>query len=392
MPDPTAWACASTQKSGNMIEVRPVTTKQEQKQFLDFPLDLYAGNPNFIPPLYPDEKKIFRKNYVYNSSCDSACFIAFKDGIIAGRIQAIIQKDANAKNNERRCRFTRYDVINDLEVSRALFETAENWARERGMDTIHGPLGYSDLEKEGMLVGGFKYPGTFLTPYNHPYYPEHVEALGYRKEVDYNGSYLYGAESNETFEEMEELVAFIFKRYKLHFGQARNGREFMKKYADGIFDLLDKSYEGLYGTVPFTPGMRKLMMENFGLVISPKYAAIILDENEKPVCFGLAIPSLAPAFTLTRGHITPGLILRFISCRYWPKTIDMCLIGADPEYLNRGISAALSVAIMRMFKDHPEIQYADTLLNLEENWAIQNQWKRFKRDIVKQYRCYVKSL
>ena len=392
MQAPTAWACASTQKSGNMIEVRPVLTKKEQKAFLDFPLDLYAGNPNFIPPLYVDEKKIFRKDYVYNSSCDSAFFNAYKDGVMAGRIQTIIQKDANAKNHERRCRFTRYDVINDLEVSRALFETAENWARERGMDTVHGPLGYSDLEKEGMLIGGFEQPGTFLTPYNYPYYPEHIEALGYRKEVDYNGSFLYGAESNETLEEMEELVAFIFKRYKLHFGTARNGREFLKKYAQGIFDLLDKSYEGLYGTVPFTPSMRKLMLDNFGLVISPKYAAVILDENEKPVCFGLAIPSLGPAFTLTRGHITPALILRYLSCRYWPRTIDMCLVGVEPEYLNRGISAALSLAIMRMFRQHPEIRYADSLLNLEENWAIQNQWKRFKRDIVKHYRCYVKSL
>ena len=375
-----------------MIEVRPVITKQEQKAFLDFPLDLYAGNPNFIPPLYLDEKKIFRKDYVYNGSCDSAFFNAYRDGVIAGRIQAIIQKDANAKNHERRCRFTRFDVIDDLEVSRALFEAAENWARERGMDTIHGPLGYSDLEKEGLLIEGFDCPATFETNYNHPYYQTHIEALGYKKEVDYNGSFLYGAESNETLEEMEELVAFIFKRYKLHFGEAKNGREFLKKYSQGIFDLLDKSYEGLYGTVPFTPGMRKLMMDNFGLVISPKYTAIILDENEKPVCFGLAIPSLGPAFTLTRGHITPGLILRYIWCLHAPKTIDMCLIGADPEYLNRGISAALSVAIMRMFKAHPEILYADTLLNLEENWAIQNQWKRFKRDIVKRYRCYVKSL
>ena len=126
--------------------------------------------------------------------------------------------------------------------------------------------------------------------------------------------------------------------------------------------------------------------------ISPKFTAIILDENEKPVCFGLSIPSLAQAFVGTRGHITPGLALRFLKCIRHPGSIDMCLIGADPEYLNRGVSAALSVAIMHMFKQHPEVKYADTLLNLEENWAIQNQWKRFKRDVVKRYRCYVKSL
>ena len=375
-----------------MIEVVEALTKKQQKEFLDFPLDLYAGNKCFIPPLYMDEKKIFRKDYVYNTSCDSVYFNAYKDGVIAGRIQGIIQKDANAKNCEKRARFTRWDVIDDPKVSRALFKAVEDWARGKGMDTIHGPIGFSDLEKEGLLIEGFDVPATFETTYNGPWYQGHIEQLGYAKEVDYTGSFLYGAESEETLEEMDKLVQFIFKRYKLHFGTARNGSEFLRKYASGIFDLIDKSYEGLYGTVPFTDGMRKLVLENFGLVISPKFTAIILDENEKPVCFGLSIPSLAQAFVGTRGHITPGLALRFLKCIRHPGSIDMCLIGADPEYLNRGVSAALSVAIMHMFKQHPEVKYADTLLNLEENWAIQNQWKRFKRDVVKRYRCYVKSL
>ena len=374
------------------IQIQKVKTRKQQKDFLAFPLDLYKGNMNFIPPLYLDEKKIFRPDYVYVESCDTEFFLAYKDGKVAGRIQAIVQKDANAKNNEKRCRFTRYDVIDDIEVSRALFEAAENWAREQGMDTVCGPLGYSDLEKEGLLIDGFDVPATFETPYNAPWYQKHIESLGYEKEVDYTGSFLYGAESDETLEEMDQLVKFIFKRYKLHFGEARTGKEFLKKYADGVFDLIDKSYEGLYGTVPFTDAMRKLMIDNFGIVISPKFTAIILDENEKPVCFGLSIPSLGPAFAGTRGHITPGLVWRFLKCIHRPRTIDMCLIGADPEYLNRGISAALSVAVMKMFKEHPEIKYADSLLNLEDNWAIQNQWKRFKRDVVKRYRCYKKAL
>lgn len=375
-----------------MIEVKEVLGRKDQREFLNFPLDLYKGNDCFIPPLWMDEAKIFRKDYVYNSSCDSVFFNAYKDGVIAGRIQGIIQKDANAKNGEKRARFTRWDVIDDVEVSRALFKAVEDWARSKGMDTVHGPLGYSDLEKEGLLIDGFDVPATFETPYNGPWYQKHIEQFGYSKEVDYNGSFLYGAESDETLEEMDKLVQFVFRRYKLHFGTAKSGSDFLKKYADGIFDLIDKSYEGLYGTVPFTEGMRKLVLENFGLVISPKFAAIILDENEKPVCFGLSIPSLAPVFAGTRGHITPGVAVRFVKALRHPKSIDMCLIGADPVYLNRGISAALSVAVMKMFKEHPEVKYADTLLNLEDNWAIQNQWKRFKRDIVKRYRCYVKSI
>lgn len=375
-----------------MIEIQKVTTGKQRREFLNFPLDLYKGNPYYVPPMYMDEKKIFRKDYVYNSSCDSEFFVAYKDGVVVGRVQAIIQKDANAKNGEKRARFTRIEMTDDPEVAAALMGAVESWARERGMDTIQGPIGYSDLEKEGLLIEGFETPGNFVTTYNLPYYQKLIEDLGYKKEVDYTGSFLYGPESEETLVEMGKLVEFIFKRYKLHFGESKNGADFLRKYADGIFDLMDKSYEGLYGTVPFTDGMRKLMLDNFGLVIDPRYTAIILDQNEKPVCFGLSIPSLSKAFRGTRGHITPGVAIRFLQCKMHPESLDMCIIGVDPEYLNRGVSAALSLAIMKMLKDDPHLKYADTCINLEDNYAIQNQWKRFRRDTPKRYRCYVKSI
>ena len=376
----------------NMVTVEKVRTKKQQKEFLNLALDLYQGNPYYVPPMWMDEKKIFRKDYVYNTSCDSEFFLAYKDGKPVGRIQGIIQKDANAKNGEKRARFTRIEAIDDAQVFQTLFKEAEDWARSKGMDTIHGPIGYSDLEKEGLLIEGFTTPGNFVTTYNHPYYQKHIEALGYKKEVDYTGSFLYGPESEETLQDMEQLVSFIFKRYKLHFGESKNGSDFLKKYADGIFDLIDKSYEGLYGTVPFTDGMRKLMLDNFGLVISPKYSAIILDENNKPVCFGLSIPSLSRAFRGTRGHLTPGVIWRFLKCIRKPESLDMCIVGVDPEYLNRGVSSALSLAIMKMLQESPTLKYADTCINLEDNYAIQNQWKRFKREIPKRYRAYVKPL
>lgn len=375
-----------------MVEIKQVCSKQQQKDFLQFPLDLYKGNPYYIPPLYMDEKKIFRKDYVYNASCDSVFFNAYKDGKMAGRIQGIIQRDANAKNVEKRARFTRIEGIDDAEVFKALLEAAENWAREQGMNTVQGPIGYSDLEKEGLLIEGFDVPGNFETTYNMPYYQKHIEALGYEKEVDYTGSFLYGPETEETLQEMEQLVQFIFKRYKLHFGESKNGADFLRKYADGIFNLIDQSYEGLYGTVPFTDGMRKLMVDNFGLVISPKYSAIILDEENRPVCFGLAIPSLNKAFRGTRGHITPGVAIRFLQCLRRPESLDLCIIGVDPAYLNRGVSAALTLAIMKMLKENKSLRYADTCINLEDNYAIQNQWKRFRRDVPKRYRCYVKAL
>lgn len=375
-----------------MIEVKQVTSPEQQKQFLNLALDLYKGNPYFVPPLYTDEKKMFSRDYVYNGSCDWTCFLAYRDGKPVGRIQCIIQKDANAKNGEKRCRFSRFDAIEDLEVSRALFEKAEAWALEKGMDTVVGPLNFSDLEREGLLVEGFDQPSTFEQNYNFSYYKDHIEALGYTKEIDWTASRLYGPESPETLQEMEQLTRFIFKRYKLHYGTAKNGPQLLKKYSKGIFDLIDASYEGLYGTVPFTEGMRKLVLDNFALVISPKYTAVILDENEKIVCFGLAFPGLAPALVGTRGKFTPGTLAKLLYAIKRPQILDLCLVGVDPEYLNRGVSGALSLAIMKMLRDHPRIQWADTNLNLEDNYAILNQWRRFRRVECKRYRAYVKKL
>lgn len=375
-----------------MIEVQEVKTKQQQRQFLNFALDLYKGNPYFVPPLYSDEKKMFGKDFVYNDSCEWTCFVAFKDGKIAGRIQAIIQKDANAKNKEKRCRFCRFDAIEDLEVSKALFAAAENWARSKGMDTMVGPLNFSDLEREGMLVDGFEEPSTFEQNYNFSYYKEHVEALGYAKEIDWTASRLYGPESQEAMDELEQVVAFIFKRYKLHYGTAKSGPQLLKKYAQGIFDLLDTSYEGLYGTVPFTEGMRRLVLENFAMVINPKFTAVILDENEKIVCFGLSFPGLAPALVGTRGKYTPLTLMKLLYYIKNPNILDLCLVGVDPEYLNRGISGALSLSIMKMLRDNARVKWADTNLNLENNYAILNQWRRFKSEECKRFRAYVKKL
>ena len=375
-----------------MIEVRQVTTRRERKAFLDFPLDLYAGNPCFVPPLYLDERKIFDKDYVYNDCCDSACFLAWKDGEVVGRIQGIIQKASNEKRGEKRARFGRFDAIDDLEVSKALFGAVERWALEQGMDTLCGPLGFSDLEREGLLVEGFDQPATFEENYNAEYYGRHIEAQGFEKEVDWLGFRLYGPDSPETLQELEDLTAFIFRRYKLHFGPSRNTSDFLKRYADGIFELLDKSYENLYGTVPFTEGMKKLMLDNFHLIVDPKYTAVILDENERVICFGVAFASLTDALKLTRGHLTPRTVVRLLRCLKRPNGLDLGLVGVDPEYLNRGVSAVFSTAIMKMLRDNPEIGYADTNLNLEDNYAILNQWRRFRKEQVKRYRCYVKSL
>ena len=373
-----------------MIEVREVKTCRERKEFVEFPLRLYKNCPNYIPPLYGDEMKIFKSSYAYADTCDSICFNAYKDGVMAGRINGIIQKVANEKYSRRRVRFTRFDVIEDFEVCKALFEAVEGWAKAKGMDTIVGPLGASDLEREGLLIEGFEHPGTFEEQYNYPYYPGFIERLGFEKEVDWNESHLRRPDE-ETCRELEKMSDFVARRYKLHFGTARNTNEFISKYVDGIFELIDKSYDLLYATVPFTDNMKKMMVENFKLVIDMKYVAVILDENDKMVCFGICFPSLAGVFTKSGGRITPGALLRLLKALKHPKVIDCALIGVDPEYLNKGISVMISAALARMLGEDG-IEYAETNVNLEDNWAIQNQWKRFDRQILRRRRAYVKKI
>jgi len=370
-----------------MITVEQVLTKKQQKEFLNFPLKLYKGNPYFTPPLYMDEKKIFREDFVYNDMCESVNFNAYKDGQMAGRITGILQRASNEKTGRKQVRFGHFDVIEDEEVAVQLLKTVEEWAVKQGMNEVIGPLGYSDLEREGLLIEGFDYPATFEESYNYPYYQTFIENYGYKKDVDWTGSRLRIPKDYDG--EVDKLAAFVMKRYNLHIGPARNTKDFINKYADGIFELLDKSYELLYGTVPFTDGMKKMMIDNFKMVIDIKYVAVILDENDKMVCFGLAFPGIADAVRPSGGKLTPMTLIRLLKALKKPNVIDLCLIGVEPEWLNRGVSIIISAEMMKMLKN---VDYAETNSNLEENYAIQNQWKRFDEQKIKRRRCYIKQL
>lgn len=373
-----------------MVDIIKVRSKKEQNEFLNFPLRLYKDCEYFVPPLWGDEKKIFSKNYIYNDSCESEYFLAKRDGVTVGRISAILQRASNEKHGEKRVRFTRFDCIDDTEVSRALFSAVEDFAAKRGMDTLCGPLGFSDLEREGLLIEGFDRLSTYEEQYNYDYYPKLVEDSGYVKEVDWNESILR-APDPESIARMKKMSDFVMNRYKLRIGKAKNVGDFINKYADGLFELIDIGYEGLYGTVPFTDGMKKMMIDNFRLIIDLKYVAAILDENDKIVCMGICFPSLAHAVQRSNGHMTPAALVRLLGAIKHPKVLDLGLIAVHPEYLNRGITAIITAELMRMLAED-NIEYAETNLNLEDNFAIQNQWKRFPREIHKRRRAYVKKV
>lgn len=372
-----------------MITVQEVTTSSQRKDFLNFPLKMYKDNPCFVPPFYLDEKKIFREDYVYYDTCKAVYYNAYDNGKMVGRISGIIQGASNKKTGENRARFTRFDSIDDPDVAKALFDAVEKWASQNGMNIVCGPLGFSDLEREGLLIDGFNEVSTFEEQYNAPYYQKLIEDLGYLKEVDWTESKIYAPD--ELDPDLDRISEYVRKRYNLRFATARNTKEFLKRYAEGMFDLLDKSYEPIYGVVPLTDGMKKLMLDNFRLIIDLRYVAAIVDENDKVVCFGICFPSLSKAMQKSSGHLTPGTLIKVLNAVNHPEIIDFGLIGVDPVYLNKGVSTIIISALIHALKDS-RIKYAETNLNLEENYAIQNLWHRFKEVKHKRRRSYVKFL
>lgn len=372
-----------------MVSVREVQTKKEQREFLNFPLKLYKDNPYFVPPLYGDEKKIFRSDYVYYDTCEAVYYNAYRDGVMVGRISGILQKASNEKTGEKRIRFSRFDAVNDVEVAEALFRTVEEWAVSKGMDIVCGPLGFSDLEREGLLIEGFDQMSTFEEQYNADYYGALIEHCGYGKEVDWLESKIYPPAEFDG--RVENLTETVLKRYHLHFGTARNTKDFLKKYSDGFFDLLDRSYTDIYGTVPFTDGMKKMLMDNFRLIIDLRHVAVILDENEKVVCMGICFPSIAKAVKKSNGHLTPAALIRLLCAIKHSKVVDLGLVGVDPKYLNHGITAPICAFMNTLFREDG-VEYFETNLNLEDNYAIRNLWKRFTEVPNKRRRSYIKHI
>ncbi len=372
-----------------MIKVEEVRTGKQQREFLQFPLKLYKGNPNFVPPLYGDEKKIFRQDYAYYETCEAVYYNAYRDGKMVGRISGILQKASNEIRGEKRVRFTRFDAIDDTAVAEALFGAVEKWALEKGMDTVCGPLGFSDLEREGLLIEGFDELATFEEQYNYAYYQKLIEHCGYTKDVDWVESKIYPPEKKDP--NLDKMAELIMKKNKLHIATEPNIRKLLDKYADGVFDLLDECYSPLYGTVPFTEKVREMVLENFTTILNTDYIRIIVDENDKVVCVGVCIPSIAKAVQKSGGRLTPGTIIRILKSVRSPRILDLALIAVSPKYANCGVAMTAMIGLYHFLQEE-KVEFAETNLNLESNIKIQNQWKRFKSIQHKRRRSFVKKL
>ena len=373
-----------------MIEIVEVTTKKQRKEFVEYPLRMYKGNPYFVPPLYGDEMKMFTEKSVYYKTCKSVFYLAVKEGKTVGRIQGIIQHQYNDIHNKKQVRFTRFDCENDVEIARALFSAVETWAKDNGMEEVVGPLGYSDLEREGLLIEGFDYLSTFEEQYNYEYYGKLVEECGYAKDVDWVESRLFATPQQD--ERLKMLADRALTRHNLHIGgEGLNIRQFIKKYAKGIFHCIDECYKDLYGVVPFTPEMMKQMIDQFLLIINRRYVIVVCDEQENVVAFGICLPAIGPAVQKSGGRLTLGCLFRLLKAIKRPESIDLALVGIMPQYRKSGLSALVMTVLQDMLSD-PNIKYMETNLNLETNANIQAQWKHFNNIQHKRRRSYVKSI
>ena len=372
-----------------MVSVTEVRSGREIREFLRFPLRLYRNCPYYAPPLYGDEKKLLR-NGGANEDTESVFFLAERDGKTVGRIQALIQRQHNLKHGSAQMRFTRFDCIDDPEVSAALFSAVENWGAARGMNEICGPLAYSDLDREGLLVEGFEEEATFEEQYNYPYYPDLVEEYGFKKDADWVEFEL------KKPEQRNEMLVRVARRAleinHLHIAPTDlSKRDYIEKYRDGFFECLEVCYRNLYGTVPLTRSEQDELISQFMLIVNKKFLIFICDDSDRVVGFGLCFPGIAGAVRPSGGRLTPAALIRILRAVSDPKTVDLGLVAVLPEYQRSGVNAVILNGLLDLL-EAGETERCETNLNLETNAPVLAQWKYFNARQHKRRRCYVKRI
>lgn len=372
-----------------MVDIIEVKTKKDIKEFIELPLRMYKDSPYFVPMLYADEKKLLTDGGK-SDIADSVFYLAKRDGQTVGRIQGILHKQSNELKREKRVRFTRFDSINDTEVSRALFGAVEKWAKERGMTQFCGPLGYSDMDREGLLIWGFEENSTYEEQYNFDYYPALLEDFGFEKEVDWLEFELTAPEKKN--EMLERVAKRALELNKLHIADTNMPkRKYIDKYADSFFDTLDVCYSKLYGVMPITAEQRRELIEQFIMVVNINYTVFICDESNKVVAFGLCFPSFGDALKKTGGRLTIPTLIRLLKTIKNPKSIDLGLVAVRPEYQNAGINAVIVNAMVDMLTSG-KIEKCETNLNLETNTQVMAQWKYVTARHHKRRRAYLKII
>ena len=374
-----------------MFTIRKINKRKDYKKFVRFPTELYKDNPNYVPPMESDEYKMTTKKNAHYPECEQAYFLAEDEkGKVVGRIACLIMHKFNEKNNCKYARFSRFDFIDNEELAHALLATAEKWAKEQGMEYVHGPLGYDDLEREGMMTYGYENMGTFITSYNAPYYPTYTESYGYVPDAKWVEWRLkMPAKMDERVARVADIVE---KRYGFHEKPFKNMGELIKKHGNEFFDLLDSTFSELYGTMPINAELRKQIISMFKLILDPKYVCLVFDRKEQLIGFGLTWPSLAFAMKETNGRMLPFGFIKWLKALKKPKAFELSIIAVKKEYQKLGVTGFITKKLLDRINQIPTITYADTGVQLETNLGAISSLEMFERTLIRRKTCYIKKL
>jgi GNAT superfamily N-acetyltransferase len=373
------------------VYIKEVKTKKELRKFVKFNIDLYKKSPYHVPGLIDEEMVTLskEKNPAFEVS-ESIYFLAYKEDKIVGRIACIINHKSNETWNQKYARFGFVDFIDDNEVVDALFNAVEQWAKGTGMQTIHGPLGFTDMDHEGMLVEGFDLTGTMATIYNHAYYPEHLLRSGYVKDQDWREFKIYIPK--EMPEKHLRIGEIVTKKYGLKVLKFKKRKEIWP-YAHKIFEALNKAYAPLYGFTELTQKQIDYYVKMYIPMLRLDFVTIIVRTSDDAVVgFGITLPNLSSALRKAKGSLFPFGFIPLLKALYSkPKVIDLYLIGVLPEYRNKGVNALIFNDLIPIYQKLG-VEYGESNPELETNNAVQAQWDYFKYEHHKTRRVFIKQL
>ena len=376
--------------------IRKVTDKKGLETFIQFHYDLYRGDAYDVPNLHSDEVNTLSadRNPAFDF-CEAQYFLAYQDEKVVGRVAAIINHKANKRWGQQRVRFGWIDFIDDRDVSKALLQAVEDWGREKGMKEAVGPLGFTDMDPEGMLTGGFDQLGTQATIYNYPYYPQHIEALGgWLKDNDYVEFKLMVPE--EVPEKYAKIAAMIEKRYNLHARKVTRREVFKEGYGQRIFEIINETFKDLYGYSELSQKQIDHYVKMYLPMADLNLITLIEDWNadKKVIGVGITIPSLSRAFQKCRnGRLFPFGWWHVLKALKFHKTksVDLILIGVLEEYRSKGTNSLLFADLIPRYQKHG-YEYAETQVEMETNYNVQSQWGPLNPVLHKRRRCYVKQI
>ena len=374
------------------VEIREINTRRELKKFIQFANDLYADCPYYCPPLFFDEMNCFNveKNPALEV-CDFQLWMAYRDGKPVGRIAGIVNRRANEKWGVKKVRFGWFDFIDDMEVSRALLDTVVAWGKERGMDELNGPVGFTDFDHEGLLLEGYEYLAVMASLYNYPYYVKHVDAYGLTKEVDWIEMQVYPP--LEWTERLDRISKLVKERSKVHIVKVKNSRELVKRFGISYMDIIDQAYQKLYNFQPMTEKQKNYYKNMYFPLLNFDFVTLIANEKEELVGVGLGMPDIAEALRKCGGKLFPFGWYHLLKALKAKKMDSFCflLIAVRPDYQDRGINVlCLEDQIPRF--DVYGIHKLETTNMLETNTKIISYFTQFPHKQHKRHRAYIKHI